>query len=203
MSSPDQILDTYDRVAPRFARERDKTLFEKRWLDRLWGYTPNPTGRRRVLDLGCGSGQPIAAYLDERGAEVTGVDGAAAMVALFRAALPSAQVHHADMRKLDLGRTFDAVIAWNSFFHLSAEDQRAMFAIFAAHAGPRAPLLFTTGHKAGTALGTAGGETVFHESLDPADYDSLLEEAGFERLAFVPEDPACRGHSVWLARKRS
>jgi hypothetical protein len=40
----------------------------------------------------------------------------------------------ADMRTLALGQQFDALLAWDSFFHLTRDAQRAMFARFAAHA---------------------------------------------------------------------
>lgn len=193
---PEDILATYARVADGFARSRDKTLFERVWLDRMLSHAVG----RDVLDLGCGPGRPIASYLSERRAHVTGVDGAAEMVALFRANLPHAEAIEADMRGLALGRTFNAILAWNSFFHLSAGDQRAMFAVFAAHAAPRAVLMFTSGQDAGEAIGEVEGEAVYHASLAPAEYRKLLKENGFSVISFVPEDPACRGHSVWLAR---
>ena len=197
--TPDAILPTYERVGPAWARRRDRTLFERRWLDRMLAYAPG----RRVLDLGCGSGAPIATYLADRRAQVTGVDGAEAMLALFRANLPGAEAVRADMRRLSLGRRFDAIVAWNSFFHLSPDDQRPMFATFAEHAAPRGVLLFTSGPEASEPIGDVEGEPVYHASLDPDDYESLLDGAGFELLAFVPEDPDCAGHSVWLARARS
>ncbi|EAQ13732.1 methyltransferase family protein [Maritimibacter alkaliphilus HTCC2654] len=195
---PDDILPTYDRVARGFARSRDRTLFERRWLDRALNHAPG----RRVLDLGCGPGKPIAAYLQERNGEVTGVDGAGSMLVLFRDNLPRARAVHADMRGLDLGETFDLILAWNSMFHLSADDQRGMFATFAAHARPRTALLFTTGPAAGEAMGRVEGESVYHASLDPDEYRKLLNENGFDEVAFVPEDPTCNGHSVWLAQYR-
>ncbi len=77
-----------------------------------------------------------------------------------------------------------------------------MFATFAGHAASRAVLLFTSGPEAGEPIGDVEGEPVYHASLDPGDYELLLGEAGFEVLAFVPEDPDCAGHSVWLARAR-
>lgn len=194
--TPDDILSTYERVAKGFARSRDRTLYERRWLDRALGYAPG----RKVLDLGCGPGLPIAAYLDDRRAEITGVDGAQAMVALFRQNLPRARVLHRDMRGLDLGEEFDLILAWNSLFHLSADDQRAMFPVFAAHARVRSVLLMTTGPEAGEAIGQVEGQEVYHASLSPEDYQALLEGQGFEVLAFAPEDPDCNGHSVWMAR---
>jgi hypothetical protein len=48
--------------------------------------------------------------------------------------------------------------------------------------------------------GTVEGQSVYHASLDPEEYRSLLTENGFDVLDFVPEDPDCNGHTVWLAR---
>jgi trans-aconitate methyltransferase len=193
---PEDILKTYDAVAEDFARARDGTLFERRWLDRMLAHAPG----RKVLDLGCGPGKPIGAYLADRRARVTGVDGAAAMVALFWRNLPNERALHADMRGLNLGEKFDAILAWNSLFHLSAADQRAMFATFASHAAPRAVLMFTSGPDAGEAVGSVAGHCVYHASLSPGDYRAEMAAQGFSALAFTPEDPACNGHSVWLAR---
>ncbi|AJE47620.1 class I SAM-dependent methyltransferase [Celeribacter indicus] len=195
------ILPTYERQAEFFDRARSKSLFERRWLDRLLAHAPQEGGRRRVLDLGCGSGRPMAQYLSDRRCAVTGVDGAAAMIALFSANLPRARAIHADMRGLDLGEEFDAVIAWDSFFHLSRDDQRAMFPVFARHLAPGGALLFTSGPEDSEVIGDVGGEPLYHASLAPEEYRSLLEAAGMEVLRYAPEDPDCDMHTVWLARK--
>ena len=136
-SSPADIIATYDRVASDYQSQCNRSLFEKPILDRMLGVTPRNVSPRRLLDLGCGPGAPIATYLADRGMAITGVDGAAAMVDLFAQTLPNATAVHADMRTLELGTTFDAILAWDSFFHLSPLDQRAMFAVFQAHAALR------------------------------------------------------------------
>lgn len=199
-SSPEDILPTYERVAAKFQAKRSRVLFEKPMLDRLLGVSPRNVSPRRLLDLGCGPGAPIATYLADRGMAVTGVDGAAAMVDLFQKSLPNADAHHVDMRLLDLGLKFDAILAWNSFFHLSPDDQRTMFPIFAKHAAPKAALMFTAGPGAGEVWGQAGGESVYHSSLDPEEYNDLLAANGFKTLEFRPEDPDCNNHTIWLAR---
>jgi SAM-dependent methyltransferase len=168
--TPDAILSTYDAVADDWDRLRDRTLFERRHLDRMLTHAPG----KRVLDLGCGTGRPIAQYLVERRCEVTGVDGAPAMVALFRRNVPGAEAVVADMRRLALGRSFDAILAWDSFFHLSPDDQRAMMPVFAAHAAPRAVLMFTAGPAAGEPVGDFAGHPLYHASLDPEDYRQTL-----------------------------
>jgi hypothetical protein len=122
------------------------------------------------------------------------------MVALFRHNLPGVDVVEADMRGLVLGRRFDAILAFDSFFHLSPDDQRAMFPVFADHAAPQGILVFTSGPDASVRIGTVEGHPVYHASLSPDDYRSLLRASGFEVIAFTPDDPDCAGHSVWMAR---
>lgn len=199
-NTADDILATYDRVARDYQAQRNRALIEKSILDRMLGIIPRNQAKRSLLDLGCGTGAPIATYLSERGLAITGVDGAAGMIALFRDTLPNAQAHHADMRTLNLNQTFDGILAWDSFFHLSPDDQRAMFAVFARHAAPKAALMFTSGQCAGEVLGHAAGAPVYHASLDPEDYRALLAENGFKVIEYRPEDPTCDGHTIWLAR---
>ena len=58
---------------------------QRRWIDRALAFVPPGAP---VLDLGCGAGEPIAAYLIFRGHPVCGVDFAAPMLALARARFP-------------------------------------------------------------------------------------------------------------------
>ncbi len=108
----------------------------------------------------------------------------------------------ADMRNLALGRRFDGIMAWDSFFHLNFDDQRRMFAVFRAHAAPGAGLLFTSGPRHGEAIGELHGEPLYHASLAPDEYRSLLAANEFDLVEFIPEDPNCGGHTVWLARRK-
>lgn len=201
-ASPDDIIATYHRVAADFQAARNKALFEKPSLDRWLDSIPQVSHQPRILDLGCGPGAPIATYLDQRDMAHTGVDGAAAMVDLFAKTLPDAVAVHADMRTVELGARFGAILAWDSFFHLCPNDQRAMFAVFARHAAPDAALMFTSGPQAGEAYGHAAGAPVYHASLDPLEYEDLLRAHGFETLDYRPNDPDCDYHTTWLARYR-
>ena len=194
------VIPTYERVGQLWAKTRNRSLMEKQWLDRFLTAAPRASGLVRVLDLGCGSGHPFATYLAERGAALTGVDATDTMTGLYAKNLPDAEVVKADMRSLNLDQRFDGVLAWNSFFHLSADDQRGMLATFAAHCAARATLMFTTGHIAGEAIGTVADAPIYHASLDPAEYRELLAAHGFTILRYTPEDPTCGQHTIWLAQ---
>ena len=199
---PEDVIPTYDREGPQWAATRDRRLIERPWLDRALAVAPHPKGRKRVLDLGCGAGRPIAEYLLDRGAMVTGVDASRPMIELFARVVPRAVALHADMRGLRLSETFDLIIAWDSFFHLPPDDQRGMFRTFADLAAPGGALLFTAGPRAGEPTGSIGQSPIYHASLDPDEYRSLLDDAGFDVMGYWPEEPECAGHTIWLARRR-
>ncbi len=194
-----RIIEIYQRHALAFDEARARSLFERPWLSRL--ATLLPPGAT-ILDIGCGSGEPIARFFIEAGYRVTGVDSSPPLVALCQARFPDQSWSVGDMRRLSLGRRFDGLIAWDSFFHLTRDDQRGMFARFAAHAAPGAALMFTSGPADGEAIGRFEGEPLYHSSLAPDEYRQLLDSNGFDVVDHVVDDPGCGGHTIWLARRR-
>ncbi len=195
--SANTIIDLYERHAQSWDEDRGRSLFERPWLDRFRAFVQQGGS---LLDVGCGSGEPIAHYFVERGHPVTGVDASPSLIALCRTRFPHQTWTVCDMRAMDLGAEFDGIVAWDSFFHLDPAAQRSMFARFRQHAKPGAPLLFTSGPDSGEAIGSFNGEALYHASLSAAEYEALLAANGFEVLAHVVEDAACGGHTVWLAR---
>jgi len=191
------VTEAYNIIAGWFSENRFQGLMEKAYLDKLIDIAG--TGAS-VLDLGCGTGMPMMGYLLEQGMQVTGVDASNRMLEIARTNLPSADFVQADMRALSLHRKFDAIIAWHSLFHLSSEDQPAMFNIFKDHLNNNGVLLFTSGteHSEGWAIN--GGESLFHASLDTAHYQSLLEIHHFHVLVYKEDDPQCGHATIWMAQ---
>ena len=120
----------------------------------------------------------------------------------MRITFPARAFVVADMRTLHLASRHDGILAWNSFFHLRRDDQRAMFSVFRAHAAPDAALMFTQARATARRSGTFQGEPLYHASLSPDEYRALLDRHGFEVVAHEAEDPGCGGHTIWLARLR-
>lgn len=194
----DDIIDLYRQHAGAWMAQRRTGLFEKRWLDAFLGLLP---ARPAVLDVGCGFGEPIGRYLIEAGCRLDGVDAAPELIAVAQSRLPEATWRVADMRDLRPERPYNGILAWDSFFHLGPDDQRAMFAVFAQHAAPGAALMFTSGPRQGTATGALAGAPLYHASLDAFEYRALLQQHGFCVVDHVAEDPDCAGHTVWLVQR--
>jgi SAM-dependent methyltransferase len=190
-----QIIGLYQRHAATWTKLRGDRLIERSWLDKFL----SKSNRGPILDIGCGSGVPIARYLIQNGRQVVGIDSSPQMIAMCREHHPQGDWHISDMRTLRLGKAFGGILAWDSLFHLHPEDQRKMFPIFGAHANPGAPLMFTSGPAFGEAIGDLAGEPLYHASLDRQEYLALLNENGFTVLDHVVEDQNCGGRTVWLS----
>lgn len=198
--SSKEVSALYERHAAAFDSDRGNRLVERAWFERFLKVMPEGA---EVLDLGCGSGEPVARHLIEAGHRVTGIDSSPTLIDLCRARFPDQTWIAGDMRKVSLARRFGGIAAWNSFFHLTPDDQRAMFAVFRDHAEPGAALMFTSGPAAGEAIGSYQGEALYHASLATAEYETLLAAHGFSTVQHVIEDQACGGLTVWLARMRA
>jgi hypothetical protein len=69
------------------------------------------------------------------------------------------------------------VLAWDSFFHLKHDDQRAMFLLpldlLSTAAERGAILMYNAGLAHGEGIGCYRGDPLYHASLSDAEYESL------------------------------
>ncbi len=192
------VIGLYRRHADAFMAARSTRLVEQGWIDRFLAVV-GPGGA--ILDVGCGSGRPLAAHMAGRGHPVTGVDSSPELMRAFAGNVPGAKAILSDMRMLRLAQVFAGVLAWDSLFHLRQDDQRAALAQLAVHAAPGAALMFNSGPADGIAMGVFEGEPLFQASLDPDDYRAVLARGGFSLVAHRADDATCGGRTVWLFRK--
>lgn len=191
------VFEVYNKIGDWFAENRPQNLMEKSYLDKLISLIPV---NGSILDIGCGTGFPIFDYFLSKGFNVTGIDASEKMLSIANENFPSEEFILADMRKLSIGKKYNAVIAWHSFFHLPAADQQNMFRIFGNHLKPNGILLFTSGTTNSEVWGINGGENLFHASLDTDEYKWLLEKFNFNILAHKINDPECGNATVWMAQ---
>ncbi|WP_445117107.1 class I SAM-dependent methyltransferase [Acinetobacter sp. WZC-1] len=191
------IIEIYKKHGRAWTEKRGQCLYEKAWLDHFLALLPEHSA---ILDLGCGSGRPIAAYLIAQGHCITGMDSSDVMIDMARNNFPEQHWVQADMRQIDLNQKFQGILAWDSFFHLTADDQRQMFQQFSQSAERGTVLMLTTGPEQGEAMGDMFGEVLYHASLSQDEYRELLKTHGFKVVNMIAEDAECAGHTVWLAQ---
>ena len=193
------IIEIYKKHARAWTELRGDFLYEKAWLDLFLSLIPVHS---TLLDLGCGSGKPIADYLIQQGHTLIGVDSSDVMIAMAQKNFPKQTWVQADMRTVELDQKFNAILAWDSFFHLTPDDQRQIFAQFAQFSVTNTALMFTSGPMAGEAMGDMFGDALYHASLSQDEYRVLLKQYGFNVVKMVANDVECTGHTVWLAQKQ-
>ena len=118
-----------------------------------------------VLDLGCGTGNH-ALILAERGFRVTGIDSSAGMLRVARAKARSPRnpaFVRADIRRFDLGRTFDAIICMDgAYTHLLTQrDLLAHLRAVRRHLSPGGVYVFEFAQALKTE--TEGPGWIYHE----------------------------------------
>lgn len=191
------IIEIYKKHARAWTELRGNFLYEKTWLDHFLSFIPQHS---EILDLGCGSGKPIADYLLQHDHKIIGVDSSDVMIEMAQQNFPEQRWLQADMRTVEFDQKFNAILAWDSFFHLTPNDQRQMFSQFARFAQQGTALMFSSGPSHGEAIGDLFGDALYHASLAPEEYTALLNDHGFQVIKMVAEDVECTGHTVWLAQ---
>lgn len=142
------MTQPYERFAPYYDAVYGQIVDyagDIEWLDEAWGrHSKVPV--RRVLDLGCGTGEHARRIMASGGAEVVGVDLSPGLVDLARAKVPGARFHVADMsRELPEG-PFDAAISmFGAFCYLPTDaDVARMLALLRDRLVPGATFAFET-----------------------------------------------------------
>jgi SAM-dependent methyltransferase len=158
----------YDDLAETYAAGR--YLFDTTPILREFA-GPLPPGAR-VLDAGCGAGEPVARYFVNRGDAVTGIDVSERMLALARRQVPEATFQRMDLRALTFPpESFDAIAAVYVVFHLPRAEHAALLAGFERLLKPGGRLLLTLATREYTGQDEFDGEIEFLGRRLPYSHD--------------------------------
>jgi cyclopropane fatty-acyl-phospholipid synthase-like methyltransferase len=202
MSHAGDVVAAYDGIATEWRAQRLAASPEFRELALVDRLISGLSAGDQVLDAGCGPGEPIAAYVSKRGFRVVGIDASPRMLDLAREALPAVTFLLGDMRTTDPGGPFDALIAWDSVFHLPRDEHRDIYARFHSWLRPCGRMLISLGGSSDPGYTSEMlGETFFYSGHEPVDALRILESMGFRIEHWELDDPSSRGHIVVLAAR--
>lgn len=201
-NSYDLIADKWHQNVHRDARV-ERTLG---YVDRvLEGLAPGA----KVLDLGCGTGNPIARHIIDRGFRVVGVDQSQKMLAIAKQVIPEAELIHADMIEMRFTEKFAAAIVWDSAFHVPREHHTAIYQKIAGALEQGGRTLLSVGGEGAESADSSfpgltsqmHGATFFYDAYAPVLARQIIEAAGFEIELWEVDDPSSHGHIAVIARK--
>ncbi|MEU3563351.1 class I SAM-dependent methyltransferase [Kitasatospora sp. NPDC006786] len=193
----------YDVLSEHYERAFGSGTKYGPWIEELLGRLP---GAAAVLDIGCGTGVPVARSLVAAGHRVTGVDISEVQIRRARQLVPGADFIRADATTVELPRgRFDAVVCLYTLIHVPVEEQPALLERIAHWLRPGGWFLSTTGHRAWTGTDEnwlGGGAAMWWSHADAATSRGWLVSAGFDVVheEFVPEGDS--GHVLFRARRR-
>lgn len=186
----------YDLIAEGFAKMRDSFYKEQKYLDELIKRIPSNSN---ILDVGCGSGFPIASYLIEQGFDVTGLDGSQKLLDIAKEKCPKMKGVCGDVRSIELNETFNAIVEWWCLFHIPKPDHEMMIHRFSEWLKPNGILEFTSGDAAFEAASSDMLNQELHfYSLDPSEYEKYLKQYNFKIILKESDQP---NHLVWITQK--
>jgi SAM-dependent methyltransferase len=154
----------YDALSHRYDEAFGAETKYQGWLDDVCALLP--AGGGTVLDVGCGSGVPVARLLSAAGHRVTGVDISGVQVHRARQLVPAAAFVRADATAVEFpAASFDAVVSFYALIHIPLAEQLPLLARIAGWLRPGGWFVGTTGHRAWTGLqgglaGRRGGDVV-------------------------------------------
>jgi SAM-dependent methyltransferase len=161
----------------------------------------------KVLDLGCGTGNPIAKHIIARGFRAVGVDQSSKLLEIARTVVPEAELIHGDMVEIQFAEKFAAAVAWDSIFHVKRKHHSAIYRKIAGSLEPGGRLMLSVGGSGAEDSGAEGitsemfGQTFFYDAYAPRLARQLLEAEGFEIEVWEVDDPSSHGHIAVIAKK--
>ena len=142
-------------------------------------------GSPHVMDLGCGTGYPIAVRVAPLVSTYLGVDNSEPMLSAFRKNVPEAECRLLDMSDIEsIGGAWDLIFSWGSLCHLSIDRQSSILACAAQLLNPDGQLMFTGGEESGQCKGSVGPHVnaIDHYSMGKTGYAELLAANGMKEL---------------------
>lgn len=189
MTQPDRPQDlvahSYDAIAERYAAWTGDALTGARqhYIELLQRETPPGAP---VLDLGCGTGVPVARALAAR-YRVTGVDGSARSIGLADQNVPHATFFQADMTQVEFPPgSFAAVISSYAIIHVPRAEHAALLHRIASWLQPGGLLVATMGAQESEGMEEDWlGVPMYWSHFDAATNQQLVTNAGFELVEAV------------------
>ncbi|MFE0414078.1 class I SAM-dependent methyltransferase [Streptomyces tendae] len=198
----DMVRRGYDAVSLRYDQVYDaETKYESLLGDLVRRIPAGGT----VLDLGCGSGVPVARTLAAAGYRVTGIDISEVQVLRARERVPQAEFIHGDATAASFdAASFDAVVSLFALIHIPQDEQPLLLRKIAGWLRPGGSFVATTGHGEWTGIEEdwlGGGAPMWWSHADAATNRTWIERAGLtvEREEFVPEGDG--GHALFWASR--
>ena len=105
------------------------------------------------------------------------------------------------MMAIDFAQPFDAIIAWDSIFHIKRERHSSLFDNCYRWLKSGGLLLVSLGGSEWEGTAEMLGQIFFYSGYAPEIGAALIEQSGFAIISWEIDDPSSKGHLAVIARK--
>ncbi|MCG8633517.1 MAG: class I SAM-dependent methyltransferase [Desulfobacterales bacterium] len=162
----------------------------------------------RVLDLGCGSGNPIGKQLVEAGFRLTGVDRSAKLLAKARSSLPDTEFIRSDIEDYSIKERYDGVVLWDALFHLPRQVHPPVLEKIYACLSPGGYLILSSGgcdKNIPPFTDQMFGVDFYYDALPPEKLVDTCKSLGFRLMEYsilnIPDGKRDKGRVGVLVKK--
>lgn len=192
------ITSGYNKMANAYAQERDM-LKSGKYVRSLLKLLKKQS---YVLDLGCGSGVPVAQQLIDAGHLVIGLDISETQIKLARKNCPTGSFSVQDIETLkDSEYAVDAVVSLYTFFHTPRENHLTLLKKVNSFLSTGGYLLVTMGDCDFEGYHQLYGEQMWSSHFGPEKNSQMVTQAGFEIITDEIDHSGREKHQFILARK--
>jgi len=169
--------DSYNTIAQEWGRARNGFFGrEQEYLDILLSAVPNGS---TILDLGCGTGRPMAEYVLSRGHRIVGVDQSEEMLAIARQNFPDATWILCPMETYEPPVEYHAALVWDSLFHVPRAVHEPVIHRVVAGLPSGGRIMLTVGGSAHPAFTDfMFGQEFYYDSNTPEETEQCLLRLG-------------------------
>ena len=164
--------------------------------------------RGKLLDLGCGAGEPVARYFIDNNWQVTGVDFSERMIELASKYAPKMEAIRGDIREVKFkSNQFDAITASYSLFHIPSELHADLFSKIFEWLKPKGKVLFTYATKEYTGAEVFSGykkfidTELYYSHKKPTELFCDLQRIGFN-LESQEYHTICNETFLWVTAQK-
>ncbi len=173
--------DSYNKVAHVWGSARSGFFGrEREYLDAVLSVVQKGS---TILDVGCGTGRPMAEYVISQGHHVVGIDQSEEMLKIARCALPNETWVLSPMESYDLQVAYQGALVWDSLFHVKRTEHESIMRRVVGGLPSGGRVMLTVGGSAHPAFTDfMYGEEFYYDSNTPEETERILLRLGCRLL---------------------